>query len=362
VQLDIDQQEALEMIETATGVVRLLGGPGVGKTTTINEVRGGVVRIAPTNKAATLIGGQTVHKFLHLVVKRKKGKMVTVPTLQTPRFPIPQRVILDEASCLPRDIMNKYVLPLIPKLVLVGDEAQLNPVGEKTIPFMDVDCPTKTLDYVHRFGGELLEVAYEMRKSVFDPSHDFAVPMHWNMDQDELLHSLTDNDCIVAWRNKSVNHFNRLVRMHKFGATDWHVGEKVRVGTYYLKDHLPTESEYFITGLSVQKQGLYDTWMIELDNGKCVPVIHDDCKEDFDDRCEAFVQAQNWRAFYALTDSYCDLRPSYAITAHKAQGSTYKNSFVCYGDIFENPTSNEAIRAAYVATTRAQKTARNITF
>lgn len=158
-QLDAAQEEALDMIETATGPVRLLGGPGVGKTTVVNSVRTPLVKVAFNNKAAMLLGGTTIHKLLNLKLKRKGGKFVTLPTRATPRVPLNYKVAFDESSCIPREIMDKYVLPLIPKAVLVGDQAQLNPVGESTIPFMDLDIPTKELAYCHRFGGELLEVS-----------------------------------------------------------------------------------------------------------------------------------------------------------------------------------------------------------
>ncbi|MCK4500468.1 AAA family ATPase [Candidatus Babeliales bacterium] len=358
--LDAAQEEALDMIETATTPVRLIGGPGCGKSTVINHLKSRVVKVAPTNKAAMLIGGTTIHKLLSLRIQRKGSKMITVPTRNTPLVPLNYKVVIDESSCISRDIMNKYIKPLIPKAVYVGDQAQLNPVGETTIPFMGLDIPTKELDYVHRFGGELLEVAYDMRKCVFDPNAGFKVPLSWACDQDELLAKLKDEDVIVAWRNKTVNMYNRLVRMHKFGTTDWQVGEKVRIGSHFLKLELPTESEHFIERIEKGKSGGYHVWFVHLDCNKVVPVIHDGDKEEYDLMLESLASQQKWKHFYALKDSYCDLRPSYAITAHKSQGSTYDNSFVDFADIFENPTSNEAIRAAYVSTTRARHTARNL--
>ena len=358
--LSESQLEALDMIETATGPVRLLGEAGTGKSTVIDNISKRVVKVAPTNKAAMIIGGTTVHKLLALRIQRKGSKMVTVPTRNTPLLPLNYTVVIDESSCIPRAIMNKYIKPLIPKAVYVGDHAQLAPVGETTIPFMDLNIPTKELDYIHRYGGELLEVAHDMRKCVFDPDADFKVPLSWACDQDELLAKLKDEDVIVAWRNKTVNMYNRLVRMHKFGTTDWQVGEKVRIGSHFLKLELPTESEHFIERIEKGKSGGYHVWFVHLDCNKVVPVIHDEDKEEYDLMLESLASQQKWKHFYALKDSYCDLRPSYAITAHKAQGSTYNNSFVDFADIFENPTSNEAIRAAYVSTTRARYTARNL--
>lgn len=199
-----------------------------------------------------------------------------------------------------------------------------------------------------------------MRACVFDPTLDFQVPNTWAMDQDELLAALKGDGVIVAWRNNTVQMYNRIVRMHKFGDTDWHVGEKVRIGTFFEALGLPTESEFFIKRLEKAKRGGYHIWNIWLDNGKIVPVIHDEDKEEYDMVLKSLADQGKWPNFYALKDSFCDLRPSYAITAHKSQGSTYDNSFVDFADIFENPTSNEAIRAAYVGTTRSRFTTRNL--
>lgn len=358
--LDIKQQETLEMIETATTPVRLLGGPGVGKSTVVGELSN-VLRTAPTNKAATVIGGTTLHKLLSLKVQRKGSKMITVPTRATPRVPVRDKVVIDEASCLPREIMDKYVLPLLPRAIFVGDHAQLNPVGEDTIPFMDLDIPTMELEHVHRFGGELLEVAHRMRACVFDASLPFEVPLSWACDQDELLASLGDEDVIGAWRNKTVNRYNKLVKMHKFGTTDWQVGEKVRIGTFFLPLHLATESEHFITRVEKGRSGGYSIWNIHLDSNVIVPVVHEEDKEEYDMMLDSLASQGKWKHFYALKDGFADLRPSYACTFHKLQGSTYANAFIDYADAFENPNANEAIRAAYVGTTRSRFTTRNLT-
>lgn len=355
-----NQEEALDMIETATGPVRLLGEAGTGKSTVIDSIRRPVLKVAPTNKAAMIIGGTTIHKLLKLKMKRVKGKLVTTPTRATPRVPLNYTVVVDESSCIPSEILDKYIKPLIPKAVFVGDHAQLAPVGETVIPFMALDIPTKELEYIHRYTGELVTVAHGMRACVFDHTKPFEVPLSWAMDQDQLLHALKDDDVIIAWRNKTVMEYNRVVRMHKFGDTDWHVGEKVRMGTFFEPLGLPTESEHFITRLERARRGGYHIWNIWLDCGKVVPVIHDEDKEEYDMMLVSLSEQGKWRNFFALKESYCDLRPSYAITAHKSQGSTYGNSFVDFADIFENPTANEAIRAAYVATTRSQHTTRNL--
>ena len=352
------QEAGVDMIESATGVVRLLGPAGSGKTTILNSLRGYSAKLAPTNKAAMLIGGQTIHKFLGLKMVRKDGEMFAAPTKKTPVHPMRDRIIIDEASCIPRHILEKYVIPLMPKAVLVGDHAQLTPVKESTIPFMDLDCPTTELQYTHRFGGELLDAANIMRQAVLTGS-DFEVPSKWDIDQDELLATLGEDDTIGAWRNDTVDYYNNLVRKYKYNSPDWQAGEKVRIGSYYFKGQIPTESEFFITSVDSSRSCGLHTWIIGIGD-LAVEVVHAEDRDEYKEKLAYLADNKDWRAFYALQDSFCDLRASYAATIHKLQGSTYANAFVDFADIFDNPKGNEACRAGYVGTTRAQLTCRSI--
>jgi ATP-dependent exoDNAse (exonuclease V) alpha subunit len=49
------------------------------------------------------------------------------------------------------------------------------------------------------------------------------------------------------------------------------------------------------------------------------------------------------------------VRYGYALTAHRAQGSTYETVFIDQEDILSNPTKAEGGRCFYVAATRASK-------
>ena len=149
-----EQLEAVDLIRDTKGPTRLLGAAGMGKSTVINSL-GSITKAAPTNKAAALIGCPTIHKLLSLRLQRRGTGYVTVPTRNTPTFKIQERVVFDESSCIPKDILEKYILEIFVNPVFVGDEAQLNPVGESIIPFMRLDCPTKRLTHCHRFGEEL---------------------------------------------------------------------------------------------------------------------------------------------------------------------------------------------------------------
>jgi len=61
-----------------------------------------------------------------------------------------------------------------------------------------------------------------------------------------------------------------------------------------------------------------------------------------------------WEQFYnTFIDPFANINFGFAITTHKAQGSTYNNVFVDSDDIFKNNNINEAKRCFYTALTRA---------
>ena len=59
-----------------------------------------------------------------------------------------------------------------------------------------------------------------------------------------------------------------------------------------------------------------------------------------------------WARFFELKDIFPDIRHDYAISCHKAQGSTYENAIVWYSNIMRNHEAAERNRILYTAVTR----------
>ena len=64
--------------------------------------------------------------------------------------------------------------------------------------------------------------------------------------------------------------------------------------------------------------------------------------------------AEDWTKVKEITESWTDLRATYACTINKSQGSTYGKVFVDLNDIKKCRNSNQIARMLYVAVSRAK--------
>lgn len=136
-------QSQLDAIETACGGTFTIinGGAGCGKTTIIKAINEALMKnrervrlcafagkAAARLKEATGFGASTIHRML-MYMGPEFG--FTLKSLEG------DTVILDEASMVSSDLMAEIVKRKPKRLILVGDEAQLAPVGSGQ-PFHDL--------------------------------------------------------------------------------------------------------------------------------------------------------------------------------------------------------------------------------
>lgn len=140
--LDEKQREAVKEA-VKSGVFVLTGGPGTGKTTTINamiryfESEGMDIRLAaPTGRAAkrmteaTGYEAQTIHRLLEVSGNPEEGK--TGGFGRNRENPLEtDAVIIDEMSMVDLPLMHALLSAIVPgtRLILVGDINQLPSVG-----------------------------------------------------------------------------------------------------------------------------------------------------------------------------------------------------------------------------------------
>ena len=172
-QIELDVMQHKAVIESIKhGLLVLTGGPGTGKTTTINtmirffESEGmSILLAAPTGRAAkrmteaTGYEAQTIHRLLEVNVNPEETDSVG-GFMRNRQNPLEADVIIiDEMSMVDLTLMHALLSAVVPgtRLVLVGDVDQLPSVGPGSVlkdTIMSRCFPVVTLTRIFRQAGE----------------------------------------------------------------------------------------------------------------------------------------------------------------------------------------------------------------
>ncbi len=154
--MSADQLQALEGL-ISENICILTGGPGTGKSYITNSVKIAfraqdytVGVVAPTGKAASIVGGVTIHSALGFGRSGVWGPTKTIDS---------HVLIVDECSMIDNDLMLMLLnhVSKDTRIVLVGDPDQLPPIG-KGEPFRQMirsgKVPVYSLTTIHRQKGD----------------------------------------------------------------------------------------------------------------------------------------------------------------------------------------------------------------
>ena len=441
----LEQEKSLNMLseyylEAQDKAILLLKGyAGTGKTSlmsafvqTLLKMKQKVVLLAPTGRAAKVFAtyaGQpayTIHKKIYREQSftGEGGSFVINDNLHKHTL-----FIIDEASMIANDASSEnafgtgYLLDdLISyvysgegcRLIMLGDTAQLPPVGEVSSPALDAD-------YLKRYGMEVMEM--EMTEVL---RQEQASGILWNATQlrelimrgqfnvlpkfrfkgfadirvisgDELIETISDcydhdgiEETIVICRsNKRANIYNNGIR----GRILWREEElesgdmlMVTKNNYYWTEKEP-EMDFIANGdmarvvrvrgereqygfrfveatlafpdyneMEVEVMLLMDTLQSEApalskaDSEK----LYTEVMEDYADislKRERVKKLKSDPYFNALQVKY-----AYAVTCHKAQGGQWKNVFLDQAYVTEEYLTPDYFRWLYTAVTRATGT------
>jgi exodeoxyribonuclease V alpha subunit len=332
---DATQLAALDLAERSRFYM-INGGAGVGKTTIIKELarrlmnRGEEVCLcAPTGKAAarlkeaTKLETGTIHRVLHYNgVKYLAGSLDGVS------------MIVDESTMLSSELLAEIVNRNPRRLILVGDQAQLPPVG-KGQPFHDLlhirpDC-VSTLTTCYRATEAVFQAAQRIRAGEWPGNFAESPGERWQVlatGDAEKTHAAIlewveadvidfDTDIILCAINGtpdtpcSVNGLNAdIVRIVNPRDAD----EKFKVGDRVINEkNFPEEDVWNgTTGkiVAIDHEGC--AW-VELD----VPIV------DQENSTPGNTVYKDKVLFGK--DMVKHLRLAYALTVHKSQGSQYRN-------------------------------------
>jgi ATP-dependent exoDNAse (exonuclease V) alpha subunit len=411
IRLNDEQQIALEAILDFIGdpeqfMFVLSGFAGTGKTFLMQEVvtrcKGSYAKFAftaPTNKAAKVLRGITGHactiySLLGLRIE-KNGELKKLVGGEPPEDLADLDVIfLDEASMvnqhlfkLLEDIVKYYKV----KIIFLGDSAQLPPVGEAVSPVWKLESKA-VLTKIMRYDNQILKFVTAVRDVIpsFAPSVQIKSDNAngegvWKLLKTQFKEAIYNEAMkgtfadgskgkVIAWRNVRVAEYNDLIRRAIFGGTavpgNYVVGERI-IATAPCKRGedvlLSTDDEAIVESVIATTHPFhpeYHAYELKCCNelGKTIRlvVLHPNSAEQFDKDCQelahrAKVNPKLWKQFWELKDIFHEIKYAYAITAHRAQGSTYESVFVDSQDILLNRNRKEAFQCFYVASSRAQK-------
>jgi exodeoxyribonuclease-5 len=379
------------------------GYAGTGKTFCMREVisrcggsKAKFAFTAPTNKAATelrRITGDaiTIYALLGLRID-KSGELKTLVSGKAPPDLSDYDVIfIDEGSMVNRNlfqILDERCTQYNIKVVFMGDKAQLPPVGEAESPIWKEKQGTN-LTRVMRHDNQILSLVTELREvmnsiapSITIKSDHSETEGVWKLSKAKFKEDIYNAACngafadgakakILAWRNVKVNEYNQIVRQAIYGAAafpgSYMMGERiVAAGPCMRGDEslLNTDDEAIVESaidcqhpLEPKYKAIELKCRTELNKVIRLLVLHPESRAAFDNDSQALAHdakgnGKLWKKFWDHKDLFHDIKYAYALTVHRAQGSTYQNVWVDYQDILLNRNRREAFQCLYVACSR----------
>ena len=388
-EIELDPMQHRAVIESIKhGLLVLTGGPGTGKTTTINTMirffdsEGmSILLAAPTGRAAkrmteaTGYEAQTIHRLLEVNVSPEEEGSIG-GFLRNSQNPLEADVIIiDEMSMVDLPLMHALLSAVVPgtRLVLVGDVDQLPSVGPGSV-LKDIIAsgrfPVVTLTRIFRQAGESDIVVNAHKINAGEPvvldnkSRDFFFLRRQDADtiigvvimliQKKLpkyVHAHPNEIQVMTPTRKGllgVERLNGILQRYlnppQEGRTEREInGRLFRVGDKVMQIKNNYQLEWEVStkfGLTVDK----GTGIFNGDMGIITEI------NEYTETLEVeFDESRKVKYSFEMTE---ELELAYAITVHKSQGSEYPAVII---PLLAGPKLLYTRNLLYTAVTRAKK-------
>lgn len=365
----------------------LSGGAGVGKSTlldlilkdidqvndmcellAVNQRLHEVLFSATTNKAASVIDGETIYALLGISIYTdyKTGEVKYNMKNATPR--VNCLIVVDEASMVGERILKEIRLLCSGcKVLYVGDKNQLHPVGLNFSPVFDSGSPSvhMTTQCRQDTKSHLYDVISDVQKWVETgiPCQLRAGPGVTYVNDIGLVDFIENpgfNDKMVCYTNDTCVKLNGFVRFKRGLPTDFFTeGEQVMSNTTTVPKgkvrhkRILTDAQYTISSIEPEKThfGMFTYRDVLLDG---IPASIPINPIEFAGILKKLKLKKDWRTYSNLKEGFVDLRDAYAITVHKSQGSTYERVLINLSNFKRCPDKAMLARLLYVAISRAR--------
>ena len=333
---------------------------------------------ATTNKAAGVLEAvtgkpcRTIHSCLGLSPKQNfdtgeidfirgnKGNIIYNSLL-----------IIDEASYISDQLFKDIDdMTVNCKVVLVGDQYQLVPVKQEVPVMHTLDCYRTHLTEVMRHGGNIANAGAKFKEAVKTGVFSNLVvdgvdivhadgPTFQAMIEEEFTHpDYNENKArVLAWANETVNKYNTWIRQIRGCTPLYEIGDVLSTNrpiTYNKQTVAHTDDNVSITRI-IRNESYYDVpgRIVTINNGYDFFLPNDPIEAG--KFIKSVKQKKEWPKFFGLQEYWLDLRPSFASTIHKAQGSGYETVYINLTDISKCRVPSDVARMLYVAITRSMK-------
>ncbi len=442
-----DQLEVFEKVInffkiSGGGFLLIKGEAGTGKTYIVQRILehliykgyGNVGMLAPTGQAVKVckensdfyskhLGYATLHSAFSLIPKYKEDELIFVKRKNARGLATKVKALfVDEVSQIENSLFKMLVEKVAEgmKVVLIGDEHQIPPINSSvSIPFSNkgindysIEILTMQKPIRQSEGNPILDEAHYAAKSQktrqkYEISDDIVNDNNESVkymreDEDEIYETLAyyftsdlfKNDPyyirVLAWKNKTVDYWNRVIRSLLYTDKYPKYGKIVK-GELLLsrkplmikdeqgKDQMlfSTNEQLTVIDFSIQKYTVdkssgefikfYET-LVYFYDGRGVKVettiniIHEKYEEKFQQILTLLSEyakslvgisaSKAWRQFWDFKEVFLETNYAYAQTVHTAQGTTLKNAIVCLTDIESNFKAYERNRLIYTAVSR----------
>lgn len=387
---------------TTENRIILTGGGGTGKSYTISQVKSDLTKLlklsavidstkvnqrhwffsATTNKAKQAIQMylpnqevSTIHSLLGL--RPFRGHLTKSKNFAN-GIPDSSIIVIDEASYIDEKLLS-FIDELVPKsvkVIYVGDANQLTPVKSTTCPvFHQGYEELKLTTLVRQTNAPLIgELSSEFKEYIESngqldfpkislsneishmSSQDFNALIEKVFIQDN---GLTLHNRVLAGTNAVVNKHNTHLFGLANGRTELVAGDTV-VSNNYVKG-IKTDEEVIILSKSPYLSSIancngtvFSIQSMTHSTDVYVPDSHKMASKTISDLLDAPESLDKAEAL-ELYDAMADLRPMYASTIHKSQGSTFENVYIDLGSLSYVRDKIALARLLYVAISRASK-------
>jgi hypothetical protein len=434
--LNEDQEIAIKAIkdfildsDPSNDIFTLQGVAGAGKTTSAiyaleefkstHKIVGGTIShsakfVLEKSLERARIPCFTVAQLLNMVQKidEETGNISFVPAIAKQKSPLTDAdiILIDECSMLGPDLIG-YLnsrKKLGSKIIYMGDEAQLCPIGDENLDSPAFEYVGATLNVPMRYSGPLADLGLRLRKEIgqFKLGEACSKFVLNNWQTDELGYKcrtssvneegngyifLNDIDKVVeiavnAFKNDESPDAMRLIAFRN--ATIKKLNDYTRSILYNEEDldHLPQfmpnelvicEGGYAakMDKRSFDRPCIYNNEVFKVtkvipttgpDNiPALMPVLYPPVKlqegervyaldernggEEYRDKLEklkryAKADGKQWRNYYTFQENFAWFTYNYSSTAHRCQGRTYKDVIVFEKDILEVNKINTKVK------------------